>query len=203
MESIAVDQVVAGLCAIAEEDFAVAVYDYVKSHPVDIRSLEPYLFFSANNYTRNLIFKNELFELLAICWEAGQASPIHNHHGQNCWMAMPLGKLRVQNFRLVEQDDRIGHCELEPTEIYEISKTLPTRVNPDEPIHRVMNVPEFHQRAVSLHIYSKPFDRCLVYSIAEKECKEVRLHYTSEYGKLCEEEKSSAAKFGARPGFSR
>lgn len=200
METIAVDQFVAGLCAISEKEFAHTVYDYVKSHPVDERSLEPYLFFSANNYTRNLIFKNDLFELLAICWERGQASPIHNHHGQNCWMAMPVGKLRVQNFRVVKQDDRTGHCELEPTDIYEIQRLVPTRVNRDEPIHRVMNVPEFHQRAVSLHLYSKPFDRCLVYSMAENECKEVRLHYTSEYGKLCEEVKSSAAKFSAQLG---
>ena len=186
MRTIAVDQFVAGLCAIPEEEFGGAVYDYVKSHPVDERSLRPYLFYNANNYTRNLVFKNDLFELLTICWETGQASPIHNHHGQNCWMAMPVGKLRVQNFRVIKQDDRIGYCELEPTDIYEVNSTLPTRVNPDEPIHRVMNVPEFHQRAVSLHIYSRRFDRCLVYSMAENQCKEVRLRYTSKYGKLCE-----------------
>lgn len=186
MRTIAVDQFVAGLCAIPEEEFGGAVYDYVKSHPVDERSLRPYLFYNANNYTRNLVLKNDLFELLTICWETGQASPIHNHHGQNCWMAMPVGKLRVQNFRVIKQDDRIGYCELEPTDIYEVNSTLPTRVNPDEPIHRVMNVPEFHQRAVSLHIYSRRFDRCLVYSMAENQCKEVRLRYTSKYGKLCE-----------------
>lgn len=189
MKTIAIDQFIAGLCTISEEDFTDAVYDYVKSHLVDERVLQPYLFFNANNYTRNLIFKNDLFELLAICWEMGQASPIHNHHGQNCWMTMPVGRLRVQNFRVVKQDDRIGHCELEPTDIYEINKTLPTRVDPAEPVHRVMNVPEFHQRAVSLHIYSKPFDRCLVYSMAENQCREIRLHYTSEYGKLCGEER--------------
>ena len=189
MTTIPVDQFIAGLCTIPEEDFAGTVYDYMKSHPVDGHGLQPFLFFSRNHYTRNLIFKNDLFELLAICWESGQASPIHNHHGQNCWMAMPVGKLRVQSFRVIEQHDQTGHCQLEPTDIYDIHKLLPAKVDPAEPVHRVLNVPEFKQRAVSLHVYSKPFDRCLVYSLVENECREIPLHYTSEYGELCEGER--------------
>ena len=188
MKTMPVDHFIARLCAIREEDFAGAVYDYLKSHPVDVPSLEPYLFFSKNHYTRNLIFKNDLFELLAICWEIGQASPIHNHHGQNCWMAMPVGKLRLQNFRIIEQDSQTGYCQLEPTDIFDIHKSLPATVDPAEPVHRVMNIPDFHQRAVSLHIYSKPFDRCLVYSLAENHFREIPLHYTSQYGELCEGE---------------
>lgn len=189
MKNIQVDQFVAGLCAISEENFSGDVYDYLRSHPVDAPSLQPYLFFNRDFYTRNLIFKNDLFELLAICWESGQASPIHNHHGQRCWMAMPAGKLRVQNFRVIEQDRQTGYCELEPTDIYDIHKALPAKVDPAEPVHRVMNIPEFHHRAVSLHIYSKPFDHCLVYSLGENHFREIPLHYTSEYGELCEGEK--------------
>jgi len=47
----------------------------------------------------------------------------------------------------------------------------------------------FIQQAVSLHVYSKPFDRCLVYSPAKKEYGEIQLRYTSEYGALCEGER--------------
>ena len=28
-------------------------------------------------------------------------SSIHNHKGQNCWMAAPMGKLAVQNYRVL------------------------------------------------------------------------------------------------------
>jgi hypothetical protein len=36
---------------------------------------------------------------MTICWEIGQASRIHNHRDQNCWMSAPIGRLKVQNFR--------------------------------------------------------------------------------------------------------
>lgn len=190
MQSVNIDQLISGLSAIPEEDFHVGtVYDYLKSHPVEADSLQRYLFFSKNHYTRNLIFKNELFELMAICWEVGQVSQIHNHHNQNCWMSIPIGRLLVQNFRVVEQNDATGYCRLEPTTSLEIHRLQPAEVDPIEPVHQVLNLAESGGRAVSLHIYSRPFDRCLVYSLDTNQYREVPLHYTSEFGKLCEGER--------------
>ena len=187
MKTTTINKFIDGLCAIPEGEFSVGtVYDYLKQHPVDEDSLGAYLFFSKNHYTRNLIFKNELFELLAICWEVGQCSRIHNHANQNCWMTIPIGKLRVQNFRIVEQDELARQCRLEPTNAIDIHKLLPAEVDPDEPVHQVLNLREFAQRAVSLHIYSRPYDRCLVYSPGKGEYGYVELCYTSEYGSLCE-----------------
>ena len=190
IQTVPIEEFVNGLCSVPEQDFRVgSVYDYLKSHPVDEKSLERYLFFSKNHYTRNLIFKNELFELIAICWEVGQVSQIHNHHNQNCWMTIPMGKLRVQNFRVVDQNEGTWFCRLEPTNAVDIHQLIPAEVDPEEPVHQVLNLLDFNQRAVSLHIYSRPFDRCLVYSCETNEYREVPLHYTSEYGKLCEDEK--------------
>lgn len=190
VQAVPIEQFVTGLCAIPEENFRVgSVYDYLTRNPVDERSLDPYVFFSKNHYTRNLIFKNELFELLSIGWEVGQASQIHNHHNQNCWMAIPAGRLRVQNFRVLDQNAPTWYCRLEPTNAFDIHQLLPAEVDPEEPVHQVLNLAEFDQRAISLHIYSRPFDRCLVYCCETNEYREVPLHYTSEYGKLCEGEK--------------
>lgn len=190
VQVVSIDQFVTRLCAIPEEDFRIGtVYEYLKSHPVDEGSLEKYLFFSKNHYTRNLIFKNNLFELIAICWETGQVSQIHNHHNQNCWMAIPVGRLRVQNFRVLDQNEAGGYCRLEPTSALDIHKLEPAEVDPAEPVHQVLNLAEFGLRAVSLHIYSRPFDRCLVYCRETSEYREVPLHYTSEYGKLCADER--------------
>jgi cysteine dioxygenase len=156
---------------------------------VDERSLEKYLIFSQKHYTRNLIFKNELFELVAVCWEVGQESQIHNHHNQNCWMSIPTGRLRVQNFRVLEQKDDAGYCRLEPTNAFDIHSHMPAEVDPAEPVHQVLNLAEFNHRAVSLHIYSRPFDRCFVYGLDTSQYREIPLSYTTEYGKLCEGEK--------------
>jgi cysteine dioxygenase len=185
MLTATVDELIAGLCAIPEKDFRVGtVYDYLKQSPVDKGSLQPYLFFSRKQYTRNLIFKNNLFELMALCWEVGQASNIHNHAGQNCWMTVPVGRMRVQNFRIIRQDERTGYCRLEPTDTLDIDHFHPAEVDRAEPVHQVINPAEYDLRAVSLHVYSKPYDRCLVYSVQKNQYQEVQLNYSSEYGKL-------------------
>jgi predicted metal-dependent enzyme (double-stranded beta helix superfamily) len=187
--TVTLDQFVSGLRAIPEERFRPGdVYQYLKNNPVDPNTLTPYLFFSKNHYTRNLIFQNELFALIAVGWETGQNSQIHNHYEQNCWMTIPIGRLRVNNFRVIEQNESTGYCRLEPADSLEIHQLLPAEVDPSEPVHQVLNLAEYEQRAVSLHIYSRPFEHCLVYSLEANQYREIPLHYTSEYGKLCDGE---------------
>jgi cysteine dioxygenase len=181
---------VTGLAAIPEPEFTLQnVQGYILAHVVRPETLDKYLFFSKGNYTRNLIFKNGVFECMTICWEIGQASRIHNHRDQNCWMSAPIGRLRVQNFRVNERDTALGTCHIMPTNIYDMDGAHPAYVNPLEPVHQVLNLPEFNQRAVSIHIYSKPFDTCEVYQREKGTYSDVPLHYTSEYGKLHPDEK--------------
>jgi cysteine dioxygenase len=190
VEELAIDDWVAGLAAIPERSFTLQnVQDYILGHSVRPETLEKYLFFSKGNYTRNLIFKNDVFECMTICWEVGQASRIHNHRDQNCWMSAPIGRLKVQNFRVEDKDPEHGTCRLVATEIYEMDAEHPAYVNPLEPVHQVLNLPEFKQRAVSIHVYSKPFDSCEVYQREKGTYGDVPLHYTSEYGKLNPAEK--------------
>lgn len=122
MQSVSIDEFVAGLCSISQDAFSWGVYDFLKTHCVTDTALKPYLFFSEKHYTRNLIFRNDLFELLAICWDIGQASAVHNHWNQNCWMAVPMGKLRVQNFTVIEEDHARGFCRLNRTDAFDIHK---------------------------------------------------------------------------------
>jgi len=184
-DRLAITDWVKGLAAITERDFTLEnVQDYIVSHAVRPETLDKYQFFSKGNYTRNLIFKNNVFECMTICWEIGQASRIHNHRGQNCWMSAPIGRLRIQNFRVDGRDAAHGTCRVVPTEIYEMDASNPVHVNPLEPVHQVLNLPEFNQRAVSIHVYSKPFDDCEVYQREKGTYCDAPLHYTSEYGKL-------------------
>jgi cysteine dioxygenase len=158
---------------------------YLQDMPVSPESLAPYLTWDRQHYTRNLIDKTPLYELLAICWEIGQASSVHNHRDQNCWMAVPIGRLQVENFHVVQQDITAGRCKLEPSEVVEMNISQPCAVDPREPVHRVLNPREFNQRAVSLHVYSRPFDTCVVYSAEQGTCGEIQLHYHTTYGKPC------------------
>jgi cysteine dioxygenase len=157
---------------------------YLRSNPVDPDSLAPYLFWDPQHYTRNLIDKTDLYELLAICWEPGMSSSIHNHKDQNCWMAAPLGTLSVQNYRVVAEDLEGQTCDIVPTDVVHITVSNPVAVDPLNPVHDVSNPREFSQRAVSLHVYSRPFDSCVVYSVDQHKCGEIKLNYTSMYGQL-------------------
>lgn len=156
---------------------------FLQATPVLPDTLTPYLTWDRQHYTRNLIDKTPLYELVAICWEMGQASSVHNHRDQNCWMAVPIGRLLVGNYRLVSQDLVRGKCQLGTTDIVEMNPDRPCAVDPADPVHRVYNPPEFNQRAVSLHIYSRPFDTCIVYSPEQGTCGEIKLHYNTKFGK--------------------
>jgi cysteine dioxygenase type I len=146
-------------------------------------TLTRYLNWDRQHYTRNLIDKTPLYELIAICWEVGQASSVHNHRDQNCWMSVPIGRLLVENFHLVSQDLDHGRCQLSPTDSAEMNPTRPCAVDPLDPVHRVLNPRHFAERAVSLHIYSRPFDSCVVYSPEQGTCGTIKLHYNTVYGK--------------------
>ena len=84
-------------------------HSFSAEHAGCIRTLTPYLTWDRQHYTRNLIDKTPLYELVAICWEVGQASSVHNHREQNCWMAVPIGRLRVENYRTIAQNLEAGH----------------------------------------------------------------------------------------------
>jgi cysteine dioxygenase len=189
-EQLAIADWIKGLAAIRERDFTLEnVQDYVVRHAVRPETIDKYCFFSKGSYTRNLIFKNDIFECMTVCWDIGQHSRIHNHRDQNCWMSAPIGRLRVQNYRVADHDAALGTCKIIPTDCYDLDATHPVYVNPIEPVHEVQNLAEFNQRAVTIHIYSRPFDSCEVYLRDQGTYSDVPLFYTSEYGKLNPSEK--------------
>ena len=185
VKQVSIADLVAGLRKFPDKAFDVTgeICEFLRENPVEPESLAPYLTWDGQHYTRNLIDKTPLYELIAICWEIGQISSIHNHRDQNCWMAAPIGRLLVENFHVVRQDIPGGKCKIAATDKVEMNTSHPCAVNPLEPVHRVINPRVFNQRAVSLHVYSRPFDSCVVYSEERGTCGEIQLHYTTEYGR--------------------
>ena len=187
MQKVSVQTIIDGLTEIPDSDFTCEnVYEYLSLHPVETDSIARYFFWSDNFYTRNLIYKDARFEMMAICWEKGQVSRVHNHSDQKCWMTVPVGQLRGQNFADESIDEEVGFCKLVATDTFELSDCLAAKVELEEPIHQILNLAEYDQRAVSLHIYSKPFDSCLSYCRDTDTFKSVPLFYTSVDGRLCD-----------------
>ena len=187
MQKVSVDKLISGLRSVSDDDWTCeGVYKFLGENPVEVDSIVKYFHFKPEWYTRNLIYKDDRFEMMAVCWEKGQASRIHNHSEQRCWMTVPWGRLKGQNFAVDEIDPSQGFCKLRETDSFELSESLAAKVELEEPIHQIMNPEEFDGRAVSVHIYSKPFDRCISYCRDTDTFKEVKLYYTSIDGELCD-----------------
>ncbi|MGA9042442.1 MAG: cysteine dioxygenase family protein [Terriglobales bacterium] len=185
VKQVSIQDFVAELRKFPEPAFSPTepVLGFLQHTLVNPETLAPYLNWDLQHYTRNLIDKTPLYELVAICWEVGQSSSVHNHRDQNCWMAVPVGRLQVENFQVISQKLDEGISQLKTADTVEMNPSHPCAVDPLEPVHRVVNPREFNQRAVSLHVYSRPFDTCVVYSPERGTCGEIKLHYTTEYGK--------------------
>ena len=107
-------------------------------------------------YTRNLVELNDDYELLILYWSPGQRSPIHNHEGQDCWMAVLEGPVEEAHFAFPEGPGPLGAGPVKTFDTGQVAY-----IHDDVGLHEVGTVPGHH--AVSLHLYSKPYDACNCY----------------------------------------
>ena len=133
--------------------------------------------FHSETYTRNLVGRNDHFEMLILCWNEGQASPIHNHAGQNCWMAVLEGTIEETLFS-PPVGGRAGPLAPRNTKLYATGSVA--FINDDIALHRVR--PAAGGRGISLHLYSKPIDVCNVYDETTGRIVESALVYHSIEG---------------------
>ncbi|XP_077288699.1 cysteine dioxygenase type 1 [Arctopsyche grandis] len=148
-----------------------------------------YAKFDRNRYTRNLVDKgNGKFNLIVLCWGEGHGSAIHDHADSHCFMKMLKGELEETRFawpdahdpnrtkRLPADDNEIRYggdigdsrWDVDESGMVELGRTrLATNsvcyINDSLGLHRVEN-PSNANTAVSLHLYSPPFDACHVFN---------------------------------------
>lgn len=159
------------------------ICELLRGHSPDPASLGRYLHSAPGRYTRNLIYRDELFELIALCWAPRSQSPIHNHSGQLCWLAIETGALRLDNFHSLDGPGPGANIRLIQTGGIERADVgCVDLMQGSDGIHRVSN--PFDVPAVSLHVYSRPYDTCLAYDLAEQTSREIRLSYHSIGGVL-------------------
>jgi cysteine dioxygenase len=174
------------------------VLDLCSSVQVTDASLAPYIFFDDKFYTRNLIYRDDLFEVMTICWQAGQKTAVHTHNGQLCWMITQRGNLAVIDYKWLgcdhpENQNVVGidclagsdHTKLEVIREVEACAGGPV-VTADklQTIHRLYNLSENSERAVSIHIYSRPIDSCVAFDMENQRCYRRQLAYFSKYGEV-------------------
>ena len=116
---------------------------------VDLSSLDCGEFhtFNEERYARNTIFENEHFELVLICWRAGQASAIHDHGSSWCLYLVIDGEFEERLFEL--------GADGEPAQTGARRwKTGEITVASGGDIHQIAN--DTTRDLVTIHIYSAP-----------------------------------------------
>jgi len=107
-------------------------------------------------YTRNCIAQGDEFELILLCWENGQASPIHDHGGEECWVKIIEGEFEETLYK----KDQAGELNM-------VKRTRATSGDVTYMVdfmgyHRLENLSD--KRSLSLHLYAKPIRSCHVYN---------------------------------------
>jgi cysteine dioxygenase type I len=170
------------------------IYDYLIAYEIRAEDLERYKRWVPDRHTRNKIFRNDMIEVMLICWPAGAITPLHTHNGQLGWMTMIEGKLVVENYRKVscnkpENEQVVGlDCLAGATQIemqhLNDELAIPggplNTVDKKQTIHRIINRPEWQQPAVSMHVYSRPIDSCVVFDVENQTCFRRDLKYDNE-----------------------
>lgn len=103
-------------------------------------------------YTRNCIVENEKFELILLCWEKGQITPIHDHGGEECWVKIIEGEFRETIYK-VNESGELNVVKSTTSKAGDITYMVDFMG-----CHSLENLSE--TRSMSLHLYAKPIRHC-------------------------------------------
>ena len=144
----------------------------------DFEAVEKYCHFSPHHYTRNLIVRTDRFELLVLCWEPGQITPIHDHAGSDGWVYCLQGEIEEVRFRCFLSTDETARVERGDSLKATVGQM--TYINDDIAWHTVAN--QTPERAVSLHLYSGPIDSCQYFDPVTRTIRTRQMTYHSVDG---------------------
>ena len=126
----------------------------IRSVLIPQEAFEVFCSWSEECYTRNCIFENENFELILICWEKDQKTPIHDHDGEECWVKVIDGTLKETLYK--ETSGGPTQFKSSISEKGAISYMMDFMG-----YHKLENISD--RRAMSLHLYAKPIKKCNVF----------------------------------------
>ena len=162
------------------EDFIIALSEGERSsynqiiHSIKFKAniFEKYTSWSAEHYTRNCIVDSEKFELILICWDAGQATPIHDHGGEECWVKVIQGEFK----ETIYKENEAGALHVVKTAVSRPNEV--TYMKGFMGFHAFENVS--NKKSMSLHLYAKPIRKCRIFHTESKTFLQKELHYDTK-----------------------
>lgn len=156
--------------------------DYVRiarNMEIDPADFVQYMHWNTGHYTRNCIARSEKYELILLCWEPGQITPIHCHGGEECWVYMVQGELEEFRYEKDPAKESIQLVDQTHMKAGQLSY-----MNDMMGFHKLSNI--YPGRSMSLHLYMNPIAQCNIYD-EDKGCfNERNLKYYSLEGEILE-----------------
>ena len=192
-----VRDLVEGLRALESETITKArIAEFLTASPIQAEALSPYILWRDSAYARNLIYRDDFFEVMVICWGAGQKTPVHTHNGQLGWMSVVQGEILTHHYRYVrcstpENQNVIGMDCLAGGHGVELERLDTIKCSNDgqiltvdklQTIHQIENADPARAGCVSLHVYSKPIDSCVAFDLERHLCWRRSLRFYSSQG---------------------
>ncbi|MCB0457344.1 MAG: cysteine dioxygenase family protein [Flavobacteriaceae bacterium] len=140
----------------------------LKNLQLPYNELTPYESWKSKGYTRNCIVRTSKYELVLLCWNVNDATPIHDHDGQKCWVYQVKGSISEKRFDFKNEN---------------LVETLCTNLSPgkltymDDKMGFHVLVNNSNDRATTLHLYMNPIDFCSYFCEEEKVFKKKTLQY--------------------------
>ncbi|MBL4654377.1 MAG: cysteine dioxygenase family protein [Bacteroidia bacterium] len=147
---------------------------------MDENDLEPYCHWRKEFYTRNLIERTKAYELIVLCWDVDQYSPIHNHEGQDCWMYVAKGQMEEVQYKIESEEN--DNCVLKETNETNYTKGQVAYIHDGIGLHIIKNSGK--EPAITIHLYANPINFCNVYDLEKGKITKRKLSYFSEKGEL-------------------
>ena len=167
-----IDQLVESLKSTEHKNFP-KVLDQVE---IPKSEFEEYAFWSEDRYTRNCIARTDRFELMLLCWNSHQTTPIHCHGGQKCWVYQVDQSLTEVRFDYNEDQELV---QVEKHEVYPGDMAY---MDDSMGFHSLRNKSE--KKAMTLHLYMNPIDECRVYNDKLEKFEIKSLEYDTIDGEL-------------------
>ncbi|MGL5793863.1 MAG: FAD/NAD(P)-binding protein, partial [Waterburya sp.] len=138
--------------------------DWVARLDLEDLAIAKHICFSPENYQRQILYRDLNCEIILVCWQPGQFSPIHDHGDSLNVTHVYQGVLTSRTF--AQTDSVTGEPlsllleekYLQPSELIGVDRAQ---------IHQLANTSE--QNLITLNIYAKPLQQMQVYNSLNKQ----------------------------------
>ena len=138
------------------------ITSWVANVEISPSEVEPYVGFKEGNYWRHRVCRNEAVEMLILCWQPGQKTPIHDHNGSHGVVRVHEGLMWESTFCYEEER---GLCSSTGRECP--TGTVTGAGVPD--IHQLGNPEDSGQNLITVHVYAPPLGVLNTYKLGSKQ----------------------------------